>query len=284
MHRERQTSLPWWLWPHLLSLDAPLVAVGWQLWWSCLEGVKLSWFHHAILALGVWMVYLADRLADGWRSVPGELETERHVFAVRRRAEMGVLLGVAVAGLAVLSPLHLTGRQLAGGILLLAATGGYFANIHGRRKRRGIAPKEAGVGVIFAAGTSFFVLGAMRSRPMGVFLLEVTIFGVLCFLNCALITKWERNPQDQRDPSSLLNAFPRLTASLGGICAALAGTTAAGALASRSTLALALAPLVLGALGLWGLDRSAFSTRALRVLADAVLLTPWVFLLFVRWA
>ena len=62
-----ETRKPWWLWPHLLSLDAPLVALAWQDWWSRSEGTPLPGSRRLILGLGVWMIYLADRLSDARR-------------------------------------------------------------------------------------------------------------------------------------------------------------------------------------------------------------------------
>ena len=75
----------WWLWPHLLSLDAPLVAVVWQACWAQSAHVRLSWCHPCVLGLGVWLIYLVDRLVDSARAVPGDIVTARHAFHARRR-------------------------------------------------------------------------------------------------------------------------------------------------------------------------------------------------------
>ena len=54
----------WWQWPHLMSLDAPLVALVWQRWWAHTVGITLPFSREWILGLSIWLIYLADRLAD----------------------------------------------------------------------------------------------------------------------------------------------------------------------------------------------------------------------------
>jgi hypothetical protein len=75
---------PVWLWLHLLSPEAPLVAVVWA--WA------LAHFHHlpimpgVLLGLGlsVWIVYVLDRLMDGLRHRHEGLDV-KHAFHRRWR-------------------------------------------------------------------------------------------------------------------------------------------------------------------------------------------------------
>ncbi len=267
---------PPWVWPHLLSLDAPAVAVGWQAWWAHVAGVPLGWPHHVILGLCVWMIYLADRLADGLRASPAEWGTQRHEFYHRQRAIPAVLLLWGIAALAALSTRFLAPREFGGGAILLLVTTFYFWMIHGRAGWPLRAPKEAVVGGLFAAGTAYFPL--VQARPSGMLTASVGLFGALCFLNCALITRWERTLRDRRDRRSLLNAFPAMTERLG--LSALALAAAAALLGAATGQLRPLAPLTISAVGLWALDcaRNRIPASALRVLVDAALLTPWAFL------
>lgn len=269
--------LPFWIWPHLLSLDAPLVAVGWQAWWAEVSGVRLDGAHHAILGLSVWMIYLADRLVDSLRASPAEWGTLRHAFYHRQRGPAAILLGVSLAALVVLTLRGLTTGEFAGGAILLAVAGGYFWQIHGRAAEWWCGPKEAAVAGLFAAGVGYFV--AWRGGASWRLAVGVGLFGAECFLNCALITRWERTLRDRRDPSSLLNAFPRLVERLGVCAGALAAVVGAVGVATGQSLT--FAPLMLAAIALWMLDlaRARIPVRVLRVLADAALLTPWAFLL-----
>jgi len=67
--------LRWW---HLLSLDASTVAAIWA--WGFAQGsaIHVPVYSIAILALGTWLIYIADRIIDGWKTlVPAEMR-ERH--------------------------------------------------------------------------------------------------------------------------------------------------------------------------------------------------------------
>ena len=194
---------PWWLWPHLLSLDAPLVALAWQDWWGVARHSPPGVGQRVILGLGVWLIYLADRLADAAREPSEDLATARHAFARRWKLPLLVLSATVAVDLVVIAPLTLPPRQFQAGLAMLAAAGTYFWLIHRRNPARWTArlPKEAVVGAMFALGTAFFAL-CHPSWPAGTLVGAIILFGGVCFLNCALITSWERNVCDVRDPFS----------------------------------------------------------------------------------
>ena len=127
---------------------------------------------------------------------------------------------------------------------------------------------------MFTVGTAFFVVNR-TGWPNTATLAAYAMFGGLCFFNCAFITRWERNPRDLRETSSLLNAFPCLTAHLGAGCLGLGLLAATAVYEGHERLFL---PILLSALLLVMLDRrkDRLSVNALRVLADAALLTPWL--------
>ncbi len=85
---------PFWLWLHLLSLEAPLVAVAWA--WG------LAHFHHLSimpgvlpgLGLCVWIVYVLDRVIDGVGQSKEGLD-RRHAFHRRWRWVLMILVVVA---------------------------------------------------------------------------------------------------------------------------------------------------------------------------------------------
>ena len=124
----------WWLAPHLLSLDAPLVALVWQRWWAHGAGVSLPASREVILGLGVWLIYLVDRLADTRRGdwVHGGT---RHVFSARRRNFL-TPLAVAVALILIgVAPWCLPAAEFRAGLGLLALAMGHFWLTHCRRGR-----------------------------------------------------------------------------------------------------------------------------------------------------
>lgn len=266
----------WWLWPHLLSLDAPLVALVWQRWWAHVAGITLPGTRAIILALGVWLIYLADRLADSTDSDNRQGGATRHVFSGDRRRVLLLLTALLGITLTTLTPRWLPAAEFRAGLGLLALATGYFGLIHCWPGRRWAAylPKEAAVGAIFVSGTAFFVVCRSPHLP-GVFWLGNGLFAAVCFLNCALITKWERQRWDLRERSSLLNAFPRLSARL-GIMGVGVGAASLGVAWTASSPA--AVPVALSALLLAGLDtcEGRISRETLRVLADVVLLTPWL--------
>src|SRR5690242_16333745 len=56
-----------WLWPNLLSLDAPLVAVLWQQLFARCFGLPGDAIPALLLVASVWLIYAADRAFDVWR-------------------------------------------------------------------------------------------------------------------------------------------------------------------------------------------------------------------------
>ena len=268
---------PWWLWPHLLSFDAPLVAVVWQRWLAWSAGVALPPSRAVVLGLGVWLIYLADRLADSAGGGHSHAAAPRHVFSGQRRRFLQPLTLLAGAALTTLTPYCLSRREFTAGLGLLALAVGYFWLIHCWPARGWAAflPKEAVVGAMFGVGTAFFVVCRSSRLPGAEWWSGAILFGTVCFLNCAFITRWERQARDLRERSSLLNAFPRLCARLGAVSVAVAVAALAVSWATASVVAV---PVAASALLLTGLDRckSRLSSDALRVLADLVLLTPWL--------
>jgi hypothetical protein len=246
-------SRPWWLWPNVLALDAPAVAVTWQVFLASVAGVAVSVADSVVLALVVWAAYLADRGLD---ARGGATTSDRHRVAERNAltwfaaALLATLLALAVA-LAGLPPEH-----LAAGCAVAGLTAVYFAAVHLVRARwvldRGA--KEASVGVVFALGVAIPVLAG--GGPSADWAPGVLAFAGLCWLNCALISRWEDGPA---------GGSPRfLVAGAGGL-AVLA------ALCSPEPVALAV---LASTAALAALHRARVSVRAARVLADVVLLTP----------
>lgn len=52
------------MWPNLLSLDAPAVALVWQDFLARTFGIPLRMPARLVLGLTVWAIYLGDRLLD----------------------------------------------------------------------------------------------------------------------------------------------------------------------------------------------------------------------------
>jgi len=247
-----------WLWPNLLSLDARIVALLWQLLFvRCFHG-SLGLLPAALLAVAVWLIYVADRTLDAWR---GLSDQPRHDFYRRHwRAVLPIWIAALGTG-AWLAWIRLPGRLFVEGVAVTSATGLYLAAVHlapGLLRRAG--SKESAVAVLFGLGAS---LAAWPGVQTSSDVLAIVLFSGLCWMNCAAIEDWEHG-----------HALRPSVIAAAGLVA-----LAAACLLQNHRPILGAAETA-GALGLVLLDRSRgrYSAAALRVLADVVMLTPIVFL------
>ncbi len=98
------TKTPWWLWPNVLSLDAPFVAVLWQAALATAYGVRLPFSCYMVLWLTVWLIYIVDRTLDGFSKTPTEQLSSRHAFYRRNRLLfVGFAIPIAIALLGLLA-------------------------------------------------------------------------------------------------------------------------------------------------------------------------------------
>ena len=250
-------SPPLWLWPNLLALDAPIVAVVWQRFVALTAGIDAPLAATVTLALVVWGVYLTDRCLDARRG--RATCTDRHQFASRNPQIMAGLAMCVLATAGAFAAVELPVSYLISGGVVAVVLAGYLAAVHLVRATGAWVGglKEFAVGVVFAAGASVPLLAEAHPTVWG-WAPGVIAFGGLCVLNCLLISRWEEPPT---------------AAPWGGMCLAAGSIAVAAALAADSPVAIA----VLAGVGLLTglhLARAWFSTRALRVLADVVLLTP----------
>ena len=115
-----------WVWWHLLSLDAPTVAVVWCWFFAAAFGVSLPSTALVTLALGTWCVYVADRLLDGWRSVDMTDLRDRHWFYLRHRKPFVIAWIAAAAPLAYLILFRVQPAVRTDDIVLCLIGIGYF--------------------------------------------------------------------------------------------------------------------------------------------------------------
>lgn len=259
--------VPAYAWPTLLSLDAPVVALAWQELFARGAAAQPLPAERAVLALSVWLVYAADRLADGRRYRPDAPATLRLEAAARWRRPLALAWAAVLAldlglALAVLPP-----TSLARGTVVLAAALGYFLTTHRppRRDRAG-PPRELLIGALFAAGTTFALWGAGA-----VLLVPALLFAVLCALNPALIGLWEADLDAAQGLEPAPARLPGLARWAGPAAWALAATAAAAVLLGAPAPSAAVVPAALG-LGALHAARRPIPLEARRVLADAVLL------------
>jgi hypothetical protein len=278
------------LW-HLLSLDAPTVAVLWTCFIARAAHIHLPLAAPAAMGLAVWMLYAGDRLLDARglgeaRSGFGRDLEARHLFHHRHRR--GFLAGIAGAGVvlaALLPRLDPTAMRLylIEGALLAA----WFLVVHASRNARSL-PKEIAVGLFFSAAT--FIPTVARVAPVHQPSLRLQLFplgillAALCSLNCLFIYAWEHDGRAyggwQRAHATTRLAIAHLPALATGI-AVIGGMLTCF---SREQLKAIPAACALAAAALLVLHRNRHrcARTTLRAAADLALLTPALLLPFLR--
>jgi hypothetical protein len=281
---ETSQQQPVWLWPNLLSLDAPVIAVLWLHLIAVCGRIPISRVASLTLGLVVWLIYAADRLFDGLRSDPTAVQSPRHRFyRTHRKVLLAVLLGVLALTCCIC--LELDPRTLLFGTLIMLVIVGYFLVVHWAGPLwRWRFPKEAVVAIVFGVGTFFPALVHARglSAAMAV---SLVLFVMLCWLNVVLIeyAEWvrlRRRLVEMPHSSTVIGGKHLLAVGVVLAIASLWLMQPAGFRADRSVLlAIFLSALALAGLGIYWRK---LSTNAVRVLADATLLTPAFVLLFLH--
>jgi hypothetical protein len=276
--------LGWW---HLLSLDAPTVAVVWLLAFAWTAGVTLPVWIPVVLACGTWGVYLLDRILDARSALKRNqwsLLRLRHMFHWRFHKvllPLSIELIVGAFGLAM-SAMPATARVR--NSLLMAAALGYFSGVHagslGVKMGRYVwikNLKEFFVGLIFTAACVLPTLA--RIHDGYAMILPVALFVALAWLNCHAIEVWESRTIDGIDSKS---AWEERAVWVGALL--LASFALGGAIYilhfderfSVLELTACASALLIATLHFY---RQRFSQLVLRIAADLVLLTPLIFLL-----
>jgi hypothetical protein len=275
--RLRAAAIP--LYWHLLSLDAPTIAVLWAWSFAGATGEPASAAALAVLGAGTWLLYIADRLLDGRPGAESDDLRERHVFHARHRRVLMAGGGVVAAGLAGLI-VFLPRAARREDTVLFALCAGYFLAIHLPRRRVRF-PRELAVGILFACACAIPAWSASPASHAELRWL-VPLLAALCWLNCHAIHVWER----------VETARQRSWVTPLALLLAAAAAAFLFATASRGAMRLAAAMLA-AALLILALDRDQRRARrksssgaplslvTLRILADAALLTP--LLLLIPW-
>ena len=261
----KQPYVPFWCWPNVLALDAPLLAMLWQTEFAKSIGLVLEPSSTLVLGISVWLVYAADRLLDGLRLVDSAPITHRHAFFRQRRNQLLVVWIFILALDLFLAFTFLESPEFMRGCFIGFLVAFYLGAVH-LGPIKSTLPKEAFVAAILTGGITIFSFGSVLP------LASIILFGALCFLNCAFIAKWEDKIDQAHGISSLASRLPWLSKRLPVTGVLLIGACfITGFDSPKPTFEIALA-----AFGLLGLHqtRRYLNPQLRRVLADAVLLTP----------
>lgn len=278
---------PIWLWPNLLSLDAPLVAMAWL--WMFAKTWHVVWFPKTIyllVAAAVWIIYVVDRLLDARIHPNADVsDRPRHRFHCRHRKKFGIVVGVVALGCVGIL-LNLPPDLWWHGSFVLLFVAAYFMMVF-LQGSEGISYfKNVLAGLAFAYGT---VVGMHFYRPSSnlfwlIFSPEVLVFGVLCIANITAIDFWEQAGKSRNEDEK--TAYEVVLSLLLIIVAGFALLLAMKA--ERYTQPFYYAVMVGAALlHVVNRARTLFSVDTMRVLADLAMLLPFpvfvLYPLFDRW-
>jgi hypothetical protein len=273
------------LW-HLLSLDAPSVAMLWTWFIARSNRIALSLSSVAAMGIAVWILYAADRLLDArlldartgaltaGSSQPPDagLEARHYFHRIHRRAFRAALAAATVA-LALMVP-HLDQPAIRLYLVLAALLIVYSLLIHANGRRSQRLPKELAVGVFFSAAA--FIPTVSRDPSLRPILLPVAVvFAAVCSLNCLFIYAWEHtsaSPAEHAATRLALRFLRPLALSTIAIGLTLSLSRHPGA-----PIALACA-IAAALLLLLDRNRIRLSRTTLRAAADLCLLTPLLLL------
>ena len=243
-------NYPAWLWPNLLALDAPIVALVWQDYLARHYALTLHPAGRAVLALTVWAIYLLDHLVDV-RHAPVEAERPRHDFCRRHIREVAALLPLILGVDFLVACSWVRPSVFEYGFFLSAGVVIYFAAFPLRRF--GSAKwKKPVAGCLFTAG--IFLVAWVSSGNTWITLgWPAAAFFALCLANLLMVESWEQGRE-------LKYAWIAMTI-LCVCCLRWFWPASLGA----------------GALAILSLCGGRISTQARCVLADAVLLSPLLF-------
>jgi hypothetical protein len=184
------------LWVHVLSLEAPIVAVLWQAALAKAHGVTLMPMLHVGLGLAVWTIYALDRTWDTFHD-RDPWHDRRHAFYRRHRWKLLLLIIPAAAVVLVWMAL----REIPEGIFWQAVsisvlTGLYFL-IYLMRLVPALMPKPHAAALLFALGCTtsvrFFSMPETWAEPVT----ECAILALLVLSNLSGIAAREEELRGQ---------------------------------------------------------------------------------------
>lgn len=261
-----QPPIQHWQWPNLLALDAALIAVAWQVALANAMGLALPMAACVVLALSVWLTYLADRLLDVAQRPADQLLSTRHAFA-KRHTRMLWRIWTAVLTLNVMTAFFsLRAVGLQKGFLLLLLCLIYTA-LNQRLSRR-FFPKEAFVALIYTGGVVVFQQAPIPTT-------FAWFFALLCFFNCLIIGVKEKSIDAKMQVHSIAPVVAERWLGVGALFLHLLVIL----VAPPTAIAMSAGFL---ALGLLHILRSRIKVESFRVLADMSLLVPPVVWLLVK--
>jgi hypothetical protein len=270
-----------WLWPHLFSLDAPLIAVLWQVLLTRDLNVSVSRGEPFVLALCVWCVYLGDRILDAARPQMSGWEPVRKTF-YRQHLRLAAITGLCLLSAVLPLAYYLLKRAtFHAGLALAVPLLSYLAFVHLAPMRwRARWPREMAVACVFTSGV-FLAVWIGNGNSYRQLWAPAILFSLLCWVNCCAIETWEWQKsacrRDEEPSGSTQWAARYLSFVALGIAVLAVLMMYMNLTPPRFSAAALFSGVALAALAE---RRSHLPMNGLRVVADLALCTPLPVLLF----
>jgi hypothetical protein len=268
---------PPWLWPNLIGLDAPAVAVAWQWLFARVFGADLPPVFHLILGLSVWCIYLADRLYDSTRAPATGALTDRLRFTRSHFATLSAITAAAAAANLFLIIRHVPRSLIITGLITAGLLGVYYLiRLRGNARLASALPREILCGMIFALGCVIAPHDFLANGGGWDYVFATILLGLVCSANCLLISVWEKEEDNACKTRSIATSPSRLIPHLAKALTGLILLAAAMAFFGPWQIHLAVCFSALCLRVMLRFEKH-LSQQSLRVLADAVLLSPLLF-------
>ncbi len=278
MPESRRT--PSWLWPNLLSLDAPVVALVWFFMFERTWRMYVPWNAALALGLAVWGIYVLDRIADVKLLSAGDPKLGlRHEVHRRWLPWAGWAALAALIASAALAGFTMPWEIVHYGKVVLVLMIAFFVlTVFNMQDQEIPVFRNIVAGITFGYGTAMavhvyvFLYEPTQSPLVLLIIPEVIAFAFLCVLNISAIHFWEnsrRTGDPEKGAENDLSLTLPLTV-LGAACLVFAFRDP-----NSTTRPFFYAVLIATAL-LYVLNRQRerFSLDALRVLADLAMIAP----------
>lgn len=212
------------LFPNLLSIDAPVIAIAWQwLVWHCFIASNADsesglWdashppVHTMVLLFNVvWMIYAADRLLDCRHLDFSKPVPKRHRFVQRWASWFWVTWVFILVVSIFVAVIYLQPKLWISGMLLSVNVAAYSAAVHAVPTLRQKLPKELIVGTIFATGVALPTATVSLSWQLAASLI---MLAYLFTINCLIHAKTQQYSDQQQGIGSAIRIFPSIASNL----------------------------------------------------------------------
>lgn len=185
-----------------LSLDSALVAILWQLLLAKAWETPFSFIYSFLLGVAVWLGFMADRLFDAF-IISNKTHSFRHTLAFNNRRKI-LLVWIIVLAFSIFFALeNLAGHVFRSGIFLACLCAFNAILTFAEGKVMVPFPKEIRTALLFSCGVFFFVYIHLNSTTI-VHWLVFALLTILWFLNCCIISRWEKFLDLAQGQSSLV--------------------------------------------------------------------------------